>query len=247
MNQTIEQFVDALSRERGSRHADGEALQEDRDGLLERVRAFVFTELAAMLPEECSDEYRELLGVDPEPESIREYFIANIPEYHEALAATLTRFRHTFLAEIADHVTPVQQRANDRHDHGVEAIARYARRKGEWIELAGNDGVFKRWIVADAVHGTADHDVIFHDAHGAVLRLSAKEAERREAEACAHGHGNVVHLNALPPARVDHEVLRHQLKNLMHALETTPNEDVVRQKKIQTKLSALQLQALHAE
>lgn len=192
---SIEQCVDMVLREHRARNADAAVMQEYRNDLLLRVRERVNAEMSALLPESAQSDYRDLLDVDAEPESLQEFFMMHIPTYQTVLEKTLAEFRETQRPAEVPHSAPHREK---RHDDGVEAQARYARRHGESVELAHDGGEFESWSVGDVIHGTTEHAVQFHGANGQLLTLPAHEAERREDVAeRMKGHGVPVRVVSL--------------------------------------------------
>ena len=178
---TIERCVDELLERMHVAAADDAVMDEYRANVLQKAREHVNADLSVLLPEACRGDFYALVEVHAEPESIQEFFLEHIPTYHEALQHSLDGFVQSYLQQRSAEA----RRADRVHDHrnaGLEAQARYARRKGEMVELAGDDGTFHAWKIGDVVHGADRADVLFHGERGSIMTLGAVEAERREAD-----------------------------------------------------------------
>ncbi|MEK9155050.1 MAG: DUF5663 domain-containing protein [Patescibacteria group bacterium] len=95
---TLEQFVNNLLTEKGVTHAEPAVMDEFRADLTTRVSERLNAEMVALLPSEKVEELNDLLDADVEPDTLREFFMTNVPSYQEVFARTLIDFRTSYLS-----------------------------------------------------------------------------------------------------------------------------------------------------
>ncbi len=95
---TLEQFVENLLVERGLSTVDDAVLAELRADLMTRIGERLNAEMVALLKPESVEELNDLLDADAEPEAVREFFVTNVPNYHDVLAQTLLDFRAAYVS-----------------------------------------------------------------------------------------------------------------------------------------------------
>ena len=96
--QPLNQFVTNLLTEKGITHVDPLVMDEYRADLLIRLSERLNAEMVALLAPEHVEQLNELLEADAEPESLREFFIINVPNYEAVFTQTLADFRTAYLS-----------------------------------------------------------------------------------------------------------------------------------------------------
>lgn len=93
----IDDFVEALIKERALENLDKELLVEIKKDLRKSVENRINATILSKIPKDKLDAFEELLNMNSSPADIREFCVKVIPDFDAVIAESLLKFKDTYL------------------------------------------------------------------------------------------------------------------------------------------------------
>src|SRR3990167_3870095 len=97
MENSIDQFVDRLTLEKGLTRLEPEVLAQMKSDLKERVEDKINAVIVEKLPKELLADFEKLLSEDASEKETQKFCQENIPNLDSVLASALLDFRNIYL------------------------------------------------------------------------------------------------------------------------------------------------------